>query len=123
MEIILREIGRQINDLTKEFYEKILPPVDIYEQGNTLVVLVDLPGFDKKDISVRLTSEGILRIEARRDVDQAGIKHVTQRPSRVSRELKLPVRVPKDAEVQGKYENGVLTLRIPIEGAAKVKIE
>jgi len=64
-----------------------------------------------------------LRIEARRDVEQAGIKHVTQRPSRLSREFKLPVKVPKDAEVEGKYENGVLTLKIPIEGAAKVKIE
>jgi HSP20 family protein len=123
MEIILKEISRQVNELTKEFYEKILPPVDIYEQGNTLLVLVDLPGFDKKDISVRLTSEGVLRIEARRDVEQAGIKHVTQRPSRLSREFKLPVKVPKDAEVEGKYENGVLTLKIPIEGAAKVKIE
>ncbi|EHP70012.1 molecular chaperone (small heat shock protein) [Metallosphaera yellowstonensis MK1] len=123
MEIILKEISRQVNELTKEFYERILPPVDIYEQGNTLLVLVDLPGFDKKDISVRLTSEGVLRIEARRDVEQAGIKHVTQRPSRLSREFKLPVKVPKDAEVEGKYENGVLTLKIPIEGAAKVKIE
>ncbi|MFP3205673.1 MAG: archaeal heat shock protein Hsp14 [Metallosphaera yellowstonensis] len=123
MEIILKEISRQVNELTKEFYEKILPPVDVYEQGNTLLVLVDLPGFDKKDISVRLTSEGVLRIEARRDVEQAGIKHVTQRPSRLSREFKLPVKVPKDAEVEGKYENGVLTLKIPIEGAAKVKIE
>jgi HSP20 family molecular chaperone IbpA len=123
MEIILKEISRQVNELTKEFYERILPPVDVYEQGNTLLVLVDLPGFDKKDISVRLTSEGVLRIEARRDVEQAGIKHVTQRPSRLSREFKLPVKVPKDAEVEGKYENGVLTLKIPIEGAAKVKIE
>ncbi|AWS00328.1 archaeal heat shock protein Hsp14 [Metallosphaera hakonensis] len=123
MEMILRELGRQINDLTKEFYEKVLPPVDIYEQGNTLVVILDMPGFDKADISVRLTSEGLLRVDGKRDVEQGGIKHVAQRPSRITREIKLPIKVPKDAEVTGKYENGVLTLKIPIEGAAKVKIE
>ncbi|QKQ99059.1 Hsp20/alpha crystallin family protein [Metallosphaera tengchongensis] len=123
MEVILREISKQINDLTKEFYERVLPPIDIFEQGNTLVVTVDMPGFQKSDISIRLTSDGILRIDGKRETDQAGIKHVAQRPSRITREIKLPVKVPKDAEVSGKYENGVLTLKIPIEGAAKVKIE
>ncbi|ABP95452.1 MULTISPECIES: archaeal heat shock protein Hsp14 [Metallosphaera] len=123
MEILLRELGKQLNDLTKEFYEKVLPPIDVYEQGNTLVVIVDMPGFDKSSISIRLSSDGVLRIEGKRDVEQAGIKHVAQRPSRMMREIRLPVKVPKDAEVTGKYENGVLTLKIPIEGAAKVKIE
>ncbi|MEM0065221.1 MAG: archaeal heat shock protein Hsp14, partial [Metallosphaera sp.] len=114
---------KQLNELTKEFYERVLPPADIYEQGNTLLVILDMPGFEKSDISIRLSSDGLLRVEGKRNVEQGGIKHLAQRPSRIYREIKLPVKVPKDAEVAGKYENGVLTLKIPIEGAAKVKIE
>ncbi|EZQ07049.1 MULTISPECIES: archaeal heat shock protein Hsp14 [Acidianus] len=123
MEILLSEVTKQMNSLNRQFYERISPPVDMYEDGNKLVVLVDLPGFDKNKISVRITTDGVLHIEASRDVEMPGIKHLTQRPARVGKDVKLPVKVPKDAEVYGKYENGVLTLTIPIEGLARVKIE
>ncbi|WP_187152696.1 archaeal heat shock protein Hsp14 [Acidianus manzaensis] len=123
MEILLNELNKQLSNLNKEFYERVMPPVDIYEDGNTLIVVADLPGFDKNKISVRITSDGVLHIEATRQIEMAGIKHLNQRPEKIRKDIKLPVRVPKDAEVQGKYENGVLTLNIPIEGVAKVKIE
>lgn len=123
MEILLSELNKQITNLTKEFYERVMPPVDIYEDGNTLIVVADLPGFEKDKISIRITSDGYLRIEASRKIEIPGIKHMSQRPERVRKDIKLPVKVPEDAEVKGKYENGVLTLYIPIKGVAKVKIE
>ena len=39
---------REISNKSKEFYEFILPPVDIVEDANDLVVTIDLPGFAKK---------------------------------------------------------------------------
>lgn len=123
MEILLSELNKQLANLNKEFYERVTPPVDIYEDGNTLVVIADLPGFDKDKINVRITSDGYLHIEATRKIEMAGIKHLSQRPEKIRKDIKLPVKVPKDAEVKGKYENGVLTLYIPIEGVAKVRIE
>ncbi|BCU66631.1 heat-shock protein Hsp20 [Sulfolobales archaeon HS-7] len=124
MEMILREISKQLDELTREFYERVLPPIDMYEEGNELVIMVDLPGFNKDNIHVRIRSDNVLLIEAKKeDEKMPGIKYSSQRPRRISRAVRLPVKTPKDATVEGKYENGVLSLRIPIEGAVKVKIE
>ena len=57
-----REVMKEINNKSKEFYEFVLPPVDMYEDGNDLVVVIDLPGFDKKDINLRIT-KNILTIK------------------------------------------------------------
>jgi heat shock protein Hsp20 len=64
-----------------------------------------------------------LIIEAERDISEPGVKYVTQRPKYVRKEIKLPVTPAKDAQITGKYENGVLTIRIPIAGTASIKIE
>lgn len=124
MEMILKELGRQLDDLTREFYEKVLPPVDMYEEGGTLNVLVDLPGFPKQNISVRVRSDSTLIIDASKDEERnPGLRYSSQRPRRVHREIRLPVKVPRDATVDGKYEEGVLKLKIPIEGSVRVRIE
>ena len=51
---VAKEIMKEIGNRSREFYEFVLPPVDIYEDGTELVVIVDLPGFQKKDIHVQL---------------------------------------------------------------------
>jgi HSP20 family molecular chaperone IbpA len=45
---VAKEIMKEIGNRSREFYEFVLPPVDIYEDGTELVVIVDLPGFQKK---------------------------------------------------------------------------
>lgn len=46
-----KEFMREISNRSKEFYEFILPPVDMVEDANDLVVMIDLPGFAKKILS------------------------------------------------------------------------
>ena len=45
-----------------------VPPTDIYETADALMVVMEVPGVDRKDIEIKL-EEDELRIEAR--IDQA----------------------------------------------------
>ncbi len=123
MDVIMREIGRKLNELSREFYESVIPPIDIYEEGGELVIIADLAGFSKDKINIRLTADNVLTISATRDIQYIGTKYVTQRPLKIYRRINLPAKVKKDAQVSAKYDNGVLTIRVPIEGAVSVKIE
>ncbi|BDB99250.1 heat-shock protein Hsp20 [Saccharolobus caldissimus] len=123
MDVIVREIGRRINELSREFYETVIPPIDMYEEGGELVVVADLAGFSKDKINVRITGENDLIITASREIEYIGTKYYTQRPLRIYKRIRLPAKVKKDSQITAKYENGVLTIRIPIEGAISVKVE
>ncbi|WP_170166200.1 archaeal heat shock protein Hsp14 [Sulfodiicoccus acidiphilus] len=123
VDLVKKELAKQVSDLTREFYEEVYPPVDLYEEGGYLTVKADLAGFKKEDINVRVVGQDTLVISASRESKKQGVEYLTQRPRKVERHVKLPVKVAKDAEVIGRYEDGVLTLRIPVEGAVKVKIE
>ena len=50
-----------------------------------------------------------------------------QRPLRVQKKIQLPVKIEVDEEdemgVKAKYENGVLTVRLPIKGVGRVVVE
>ena len=119
----MREIGRRINELSKEFYETVIPPIDMYEEGGELIVVADLAGFSKDKINVRIAGENDLIITANREIEYIGTKYYTQRPLRIYKRIRLPAKVKKDSQIAAKYENGVLTIRIPIEGAISVKVE
>ena len=41
-------------EINLEFFEFVMPALDMYEDGSDLVVLIDLPGFSKQDISLRI---------------------------------------------------------------------
>ncbi len=120
---VKKEISKRLEDLTRSFYENVLPPVDIYEEGGYLNIDVDLPGFQKDKIHLRLTSSNEIVIDAEREISESGVKYLTQRPKKLHRVIKLPVTVKKDSEITAKYDNGVLHITIPVEGTTTIKIE
>jgi HSP20 family protein len=44
-----RDLAKELDVRSKEFYEFVMPAIDIVEEDNNLVVTIDLPGFAKKD--------------------------------------------------------------------------
>jgi len=118
-----REIQKRAEELGRGFYELLYPPVDMYEEGGYLVVIADMAGFQKEKIRARISGQNELIIEADREISEPSVKYLAQRPKSVRKVIKLPYSVAKDAEVTGKYENGVLTIKIPIAGTSTVKIE
>jgi HSP20 family protein len=90
--------------------------LDIAEYDDELVVMADLPGFDREDLDVSV-SDGTLTIRAEGDYEHdAGDDHYVHRERRhdsVSRSVRLPVEVHED-EASATYTNGVLTVTLPV---------
>jgi HSP20 family protein len=112
------ELTKELGKRSREFYESVLPPIDIVEEGNDLVVRIDLPGLTKENIDLRIVGD-ILTINARRAEEQEQriiTQYYKQRPLNISRKVVLPISINDDEKVVGtaKYEDGVVTLRIPI---------
>ena len=121
---VAKEIMKEIGNRSREFYEFVLPPVDIYENGTELVIIADLPGFQKKDIHVNI-SKDILTLRAKRDIDiESHTIHFSQRPSRIEKKIPLPYSIAEDDNSNSKadYANGVLKIRIPISTMTNVPI-
>jgi len=110
-----KEVMKEINNKSKEFYEFILPPADMVEDGNDLLVTIDLPGFNKNDITLRI-NKNVLSIKANKpDNEYRGTVYLKQRPTKIDKRILLPFSVDDDNEVTGtaNYTDGIITLRIP----------
>ena len=116
----MHEIGVRSRDV----YELILPAVDMFEDGTDLVVIMDMPGFEKDKIKTRLT-ENFLTVSATRErAERDGVIYWEQRPLRVNKRIPLPVKVETgEEEITAKYENGELTVRLPIKGINRVTVK
>jgi len=110
-----KEVIKEINNKSKEFYEFILPPVDMVEDSNDLLVIIDLPGFNKNDITLRI-NKNVLSIKANRpDNEYKGTVYLKHRPTKIDKKVILPFVVDEDEEITGtaNYSDGIIMLRIP----------
>lgn len=119
-----RELARELDSKSRDFYEFVMPAIDIAEEGSDLVVTIDLPGFAKKDINLRITGN-VLSISAKREQAEAlGTVYYRHRPAKIDKRIILPISVKEEEKVVGMatYENGVVTLRIPIPKMTNIPI-
>ena len=120
-----KEFMNEIGVKSKDVYEMILPAVDMFEDGSDLVIILDMAGFEKENIKTRL-SEHFLTVSAKRDkIEKDGMTYWEQRPLNIRKKIPLPVKVAvgEDDEIKAKYDNGVLTIRLPMKGVGKVTVE
>ena len=119
-----KEVMKEIGNKSREFYEFILPPVDMQLENDNLIVTIDIPGFDKKDIKLRINGN-ILSINAQRETDHDGTIIWHQRPHVIDKKIRLPIDVKEGEDVVGsaKYLHGVLTLKIPAKNGKDIAIE
>jgi len=111
-----KEVMREIGNKSREFYEFVLPPVDMHLENNNLVITVDIPGFNKDDI--KLTIHGnILSIKAEKKVNTNSKDEIicNQRPNIIDKKIRLPIKIKEGEEKvnSAKYVDGVLTIKIP----------
>ena len=45
---LVKEVIKEIGNKSREFYEFVLPPVDMIEENDNLIIKIDIPGFSKK---------------------------------------------------------------------------
>ncbi|MGI0068860.1 MAG: archaeal heat shock protein Hsp14 [Nitrosotalea sp.] len=121
---MVKEVMREIGNKSREFYEFILPPVDMVIQNDNLIVTIDMPGFDKKDIKLRIHGH-ILSISAKRETVDEGTIIWRQRPNVIDKKVRLPLGVKgdEDLDASAKYRDGVLSLTIPMKTGKNISIE
>ncbi|WP_048197442.1 archaeal heat shock protein Hsp14 [Candidatus Nitrosotenuis uzonensis] len=118
-----KEVAKEIGNKSREFYEFVLPPVDMYLEDDSLIAVIDLPGFDKKDIRLTL-NKNILSVTAEKHETRTENPVYKQRPRVIDKKIPLPVQVKDDDVISAKLVQGVLTLRIPIvKNGKQISIE
>ena len=121
-----REISREIGKRSREFYEFVMPAIDMYEDENGLIVKIDLPGFKREEIKISI-EEDILSIRAKRmesEEERLGTILYKQRPVQIDKRISLPIPVKEGEKVTGTaiYSDGVVTLRIPISRVGVIPV-
>ncbi len=92
-----------------------LPPVNVYETPDALIVRAEVPGVPRENLEVRLVG-GKLHIRCRPDAGQYETYTCLLRERELgeySREIALPAAVDEEAEVGAVLADGVLTVRLP----------
>ena len=114
-----REFDRLTEAMMSERRSRQIP-VDAYRRGDEFKVLFDLPGVDSRFIELTVEKD-LLTVKATRgwvraEGDQVQIAERAQ--GEFSRQLFLGEGLDRD-HLNASYENGVLTLTIPVAEEAK----
>jgi HSP20 family protein len=99
-----------------------VPPVDIYQNGDTeLVLKAELPDMVREDIDVTVDN-GTLTIKGEKkfagEPKEEQFHRIERRYGVFSRSFSLPQTVDA-TKVSAEYKNGVLTVRLPVREEAK----
>ncbi|MDP6381216.1 MAG: Hsp20/alpha crystallin family protein, partial [Phycisphaerae bacterium] len=99
------------------------PAVDVAETDTDLVVKVEAPGLEPKDIDISIR-DGILTIqgEKKEEAEEKGLnwRRVERRYGSFVRNIALP-DVANTEKVEATAKDGVLTIRLPKEADKKTK--
>jgi HSP20 family protein len=97
-----------------------LMPMDAFESGGVYTLRFDLPGVDPDHVDLTVEA-GVLRVTAERKLEntEGATWLLRERPTgRHSREVRLGDRLDP-TEVKASYDQGVLTVTLPIKEEAK----
>jgi HSP20 family protein len=110
----------------RAFTEEWLPLVDVSETKDKLLIKVDLPGLEAKDVNVSVSGD-ILTIKGEKEKEEEEkdehYYHCERYCGSFQRSFRLPVNVQAD-KVEATFDKGVLKITLPkTEGAKKKEIE
>lgn len=93
----------------------IIPPVDMYETAEAVVVETPMPGVDPDKLEIAINN-GVLTIkgtsERKTEVDDKNYYRKEVRTGSIFRQIALPARV-EEGKTQASFENGVLKITLP----------
>ena len=115
-----RELDRMAGALLDPRQRLRLMPIDLYREGDHYIMNADLPGIDPGSVDVDVDGQ-LLTIRAERTVQAPeGTTWLTRERESGSflRQLNLGQGIDIDG-ISAKYENGVLSVLIPVSERAK----
>lgn len=119
LDLVERRMHRLFEDLGVG--PVLTPPADIYESGSELVVELDVPGFDEKELKVAV-SDHMLTITGERTEESTTTEKAFRRRERLEARFERRFQLPTEADtehVTAEVAKGVLTLHVPKTAAPK----
>ncbi len=98
-----------------------VPPVDVYEDGDEVVLKAELPGMTKDEIEVHVSGSEVTfsgTKEKEEKLEKKDYHRFERTTGAFTRTVALPAEVELE-KVTAKYENGVLEIRAPKAAPAK----
>ena len=130
MAIVRWDQGREVDSLQSEvnrlfdtFFggrpangvRRWVPPMDLVETDDHLVLKADLPGVDSDDVNIEV-KDGVLTVSGERKTEHEeradGFYRVERAFGGFSRSMSLPQQVDA-AQIRASFDKGVLEVRIP----------
>lgn len=102
-----------------------MPPIEVREENNSLVVCADVPGLSKEDIRVEATDDGLV-IEGERKREHQETRGGIHRSERMYGHFYRAIPLPEGAEVDkanAQFKDGVLEVRVPLSQQAQKRRE
>lgn len=127
----IRKMQERLNRLFEEF-ERITPraitvgtfPVDVIDEGESIRVVADLPGFNKEEIEIWIEDGDLVIKAVRKEEKEEKAENYIRRERKfgeVYRRISIPVEVDVD-KIKATYNNGVLEITLPKTEKAKKKV-
>lgn len=123
----LESIRTTMNEMLSELFSKKgtwsadlpwEPSVDLFEEGNDLVVEVLLPGVQKKDIQIHATRDLLIlsgEMRRSRQMKEESYHLQERRFGQFSRSIPLPFEVDPE-HIKAELKDGVLVVTLPFHG-------
>ena len=96
------------------------PALDVYEKEGELVIRLDFPGIEKKDVKAKVLDD-VLTIEGERktekEIEEENYLCRETSYGTFTRRIALPNPV-EEYEVKATFENGVLEIHVPVKAEA-----
>lgn len=116
-------LQRQMNRLFDELIPlterrndlSFLPAAELEETSDALLLKIELPGMDAKDLDIQVTADAVSVSGERKSESQSesnGIKRTEFRYGKFQRVIPLPVRI-QNTDVKAEYKDGILHLTLP----------
>jgi HSP20 family protein len=99
------------------------PVAELEETEDTLVLRLEVPGLEPKDINVEVTPESVSisgERKVERKAEEQGVTRTEFRYGRFQRIIPLPTQVQND-KVQAEFKNGIVHLTLPKAESEKGK--
>jgi HSP20 family protein len=123
MERLRREMDTLFSNAGVRGGVRAYPPINVYDNGEAIVVTAELPGMTKGDVSITFT-DGVLSVGGKVEPVKAAEKMSIVRSERNTGEFEKSLRIPTKVEqekINASFTNGILTVILPKAEEAKPK--
>jgi HSP20 family protein len=96
----------------------VAPPVDIYEDEHNIILKIDVPGIDEKDIDVSVQNNTLTVHGERKIEKEENFRRVERQYGSFTRSFMLPSSV-EPGQVSARCDKGVLKINLAKKAEAK----